>query len=41
MEQKHADILAEIKEKKEISDELDAKMTKALREFDEVFQAAV
>ena len=41
VEQKHPEILAEIKEKKEISDELDAKMTKALTEFDEVFQAAV
>ncbi len=39
IESKYPEILAEIKEKKEISDELDAKMKKALEEFAEVFQA--
>ncbi len=39
VERKHPDVLAEIKEKKAISDELDAKMQAALTEFAEVFQA--
>jgi F-type H+-transporting ATPase subunit alpha len=39
--QKHADIYEEIREKKQISDELNAKMQKALTEFDEIFKAAV
>lgn len=41
IEQKHPDILEEIRTKKEISDELNEKMTKALDEFDEVFKEAV
>lgn len=40
MERKHAEILGEIKEKNVISDELDAKIKKALEEFAEVFQAS-
>ncbi len=39
VEQKYPEILEEIKEKKEISDELDKKMEKALTEFGEIFQA--
>jgi len=39
IERKHPDILAEIKEKNIISDALDAKMSAALKEFAEVFQA--
>jgi F-type H+-transporting ATPase subunit alpha len=39
VERKHPEVLAEIKEKKAISDELDAKMQAALTEFAEVFQA--
>jgi len=39
IENKYPEILQEIKEKKEISDELDKKMEKALEEFAEVFQA--
>jgi F-type H+/Na+-transporting ATPase subunit alpha len=39
VERKYPEILEEIKEKKIISDELDAKMKKALGEFAEVFQA--
>ncbi len=39
IENKYPEILTEIREKKEISDELDAKMKKALEEFAEVFQA--
>ena len=38
IESKYSDILNEIKEKKEISDELDEKINKALTEFDSVFQ---
>jgi F-type H+-transporting ATPase subunit alpha len=41
IEQKHPEIFAELTEKNEISDELDEKMSKALKEFDEIFQAAV
>lgn len=39
MERKYPEILSEVKEKKAISDELDAKIQKALVEFSEVFQA--
>jgi F-type H+/Na+-transporting ATPase subunit alpha len=39
VERKYPEILAEIKEKKIISDELDGQMKKALTEFAEVFQA--
>jgi F-type H+/Na+-transporting ATPase subunit alpha len=38
MDGKHADILSEIKEKGKISDELEAKIKKALDEFKTVFQ---
>ncbi len=38
IENKYPDIFSEIKEKKIISDELDAKMKKAITEFDEIFQ---
>jgi F-type H+/Na+-transporting ATPase subunit alpha len=38
MERKHPDILAEIKEKKIISDDLDKKMVAALNEFAGLFQ---
>lgn len=40
MERKHPEILSEIKEKNVISDELDARIKKALEEFAEVFQAS-
>jgi F-type H+/Na+-transporting ATPase subunit alpha len=40
MDGKHADILSEIKEKGKISDELEAKIKKALDEFKTVFQPA-
>jgi len=39
IENKHPDILTEIRDKRELSDELKAKMTEALKEFDGVFQA--
>ncbi|SFM99015.1 F0F1 ATP synthase subunit alpha [Thermodesulforhabdus norvegica] len=39
IENKYPEIFAEIKEKKEITPELDEKMTKALKEFSEIFQA--
>jgi F-type H+/Na+-transporting ATPase subunit alpha len=39
VERKYPDILAEIKEKKVISDDLDQKMKSALEEFAGVFQA--
>ena len=39
MESKHQDILSEIKEKKEISPELEEKMKKAIGEFKSQFQA--
>jgi len=39
IERKHPDILAELKEKNFISDELDQKMAAALKEFAEIFQA--
>jgi F-type H+/Na+-transporting ATPase subunit alpha len=39
IERKHPDILAELKEKNFISDELDQKMASALKEFGETFQA--
>ncbi|MBW1803205.1 MAG: F0F1 ATP synthase subunit alpha [Deltaproteobacteria bacterium] len=38
MESKHADLLNEIKEKQDISDELDEKLKKALDEFKDIFQ---
>ena len=38
MESKHADVLSEIKEKGDISDELEGKMKKALDDFKGVFQ---
>lgn len=38
MEAKHPEILREIKEKKDISPELDQKMRSALEEFDKIFQ---
>jgi F-type H+-transporting ATPase subunit alpha len=40
MERKHSEILSELKEKNIISDELDARIKKALEEFAEVFQAS-
>ncbi|MBW2090617.1 MAG: F0F1 ATP synthase subunit alpha [Deltaproteobacteria bacterium] len=40
IEGKYPQIFTEIAEKKEISDELDATMRKAMTDFDEVFQAA-
>jgi len=40
MEAKHADILGEIKEKGQISDDLEAKIKKALDEFKTIFQPA-
>ncbi len=40
IEGKYAEIFSELAEKKEISDDLDEKMKKALTEFDDVFQAA-
>ncbi len=39
VERKYPDILAELKEKNFISDELDEKMAAALKEFAEIFQA--
>ncbi len=39
MERKHPEIFSEILEKMEIDDELDGKMSKALEEFGEIFQA--
>ena len=41
IEQKHSYIFEELGDKKEITDELDEKMKKAVSEFDEVFEAAV
>ncbi|UCF82886.1 MAG: F0F1 ATP synthase subunit alpha [Desulfobacteraceae bacterium] len=40
MESKHSDLLSEIKDKKEISDELEEKMKAALDEFKGIFQPA-
>jgi F-type H+-transporting ATPase subunit alpha len=40
VERKYPEILAELKDKRVISDELDQKMAAALKEFAEVFQAA-
>jgi F-type H+-transporting ATPase subunit alpha len=40
MESKHADILKEIKEKSQISDDLEARIKKALDEFKTIFQPA-
>jgi F0F1-type ATP synthase alpha subunit len=40
MEAKHGDILKEIKEKGQISDDLEAKIKKALDEFKSIFQPA-
>jgi F-type H+/Na+-transporting ATPase subunit alpha len=40
MEAKHGDILAEIKEKGQISDDLEGKIKKALDEFKTVFHPA-
>ncbi len=39
IEEKYPEIYVEIKEKKEISDELDSKINKALAEFGEIFQS--
>jgi F-type H+-transporting ATPase subunit alpha len=39
MESKYSDVLADIKEKKEFTPELDARMKALLEEFDNVFQA--
>ncbi len=39
IEEKYPEIYVEIKEKKEISDELDSKINKALTEFGEIFQS--
>jgi F-type H+-transporting ATPase subunit alpha len=41
VEQKYPEIYEELREKKEIGEELDSKMSKALTEFDEVFQTAL
>ena len=41
MESKYADLLADIKEKKEFTPEIDAKMKAILEEFDAVFQPVV
>jgi len=41
IEQKHPEVFAELTDKNEIGDELNEKMSKALAEFDEIFQAAV
>jgi F-type H+-transporting ATPase subunit alpha len=41
MEAKHPEILSEIKEKREISPELDQKMRSALEEFDKIFQPQI
>ena len=41
MESKYADLLATIKEKKEFTSEIDAKMKEVLAEFDSVFQPVV
>ena len=38
MTSKHADVLADIKEKGDISDETDGKLKKALEEFEGIFQ---
>ena len=40
MESKHPDILTQIKEKNDISSDLDAKLKKALDEFQGIFQPA-
>lgn len=40
METRHPEILQEIRERKEISPDLDARMQAALNEFDGVFQPA-
>jgi len=40
MESKHADILKEIKEKSQISDDLEVRIKKALDEFKTIFQPA-
>jgi len=41
LESKHSDILTDIKEKNDISDETDEKLKKALGEFEEIFQPAI
>jgi F-type H+-transporting ATPase subunit alpha len=41
MESKYAAVLADIKEKKEFTTEIDAKMKALLEEFDTVFQPVV
>ena len=41
LESKHPDILSDIKEKNDISDETDEKLKKALGEFEEIFQPAI
>jgi F-type H+-transporting ATPase subunit alpha len=40
MGSKHSDLLGEIKDKEDISDELEEKLTAALDEFKSVFQPA-
>jgi F-type H+-transporting ATPase subunit alpha len=41
MESKYSDLLADIKEKKEFTPEIDARMKAVLEEFDSVFQPIV
>jgi F-type H+-transporting ATPase subunit alpha len=41
MESKYSDVLADIKEKKEFTPEIDARMKAVLEEFDTVFQPVV
>jgi F-type H+-transporting ATPase subunit alpha len=41
MESKYSDVLADIKEKKEFTPDLDAKMKAVLEEFDAAFQPVV
>jgi F-type H+-transporting ATPase subunit alpha len=41
MESKYADVLADIKDKKEFTPDLDAKMKAILEEFDAIFQPVV
>jgi hypothetical protein len=40
MESKYSDVLADIKDYKEFTPELDARMKKLLEEFDGIFQPA-
>ena len=41
LESKYSDVLADIKEKKEFTPDIDAKMRAVLEEFDAVFQPVV